>query len=277
MKIFSFLNLPYPKASSLKEIFLISMFIALTVYFFIIVFQPFGTYTYQHPHKNLILIPYSVIAFFSFSLSKILIGKTPLKKWNVKREIISILLILFVSSIFNYIYSLYFINHSNFNWYRFLFMCYCSFMIGLPICMIYFFATFSFKMNYLTQKYDEKWDEIIEIGERQEIQTQSIQLNELGIPNAHLNFIYAKSEGNYCNIGFINNENQFEKKLIRITLSSIESILIDKNIIRCHRSYLINTIYIISKRGNAQGYKLKLKTVEEEIPVSRNYLSSIIE
>lgn len=277
MKLFYFFNLPYPKSSSSKEIFLISLLIALTVYFFIIVFQPFGTYTYQHPHKNLILAPYSIIAFITFSFSKIVVGKSTIKKWNVFKEIISIFLILLISSIFNYIYSIYFINHSDFNWYRFLFMCYCSYMIGLPICMIYFFATFSFKMNYLTEKYNEKWDEIIEIGQEKNTQIQSIQLNELYIPNANLNFIFAKSEGNYCSIGFLNEENQVEKKLIRITLSYIENVLSEKNIIRCHRSYLINPIHIISKKGNAQGYMLRLKNVEEEIPVSRNYLSSIIE
>jgi DNA-binding LytR/AlgR family response regulator len=45
-----------------------------------------------------------------------------------------------------------------------------------------------------------------------------------------------------------------------------------RQIKRCHRSYIINESKIVSVRGNAQGLKLSLSNVEEEVPVSRSYL-----
>ena len=275
MKILSYFLLPYPKPTTNKEIISISLLVAVTVYFFIAVFQPFGTYIYQHPYKYLILAPYSIIAFFNFSIVKLIIKKSKFKKWNVGLEIGSIIFILFVSSIFNYTYSIYCINFSNFNWYRFLFMNYCTFTIGVPICLIYFFGTFSVRMKSITDKIDESFDVIIQNGST-ELETIGITLSDFQINDISQNFVLAKSDGNYCSVFFLNETNQIVKKIVRISLSNLESQLVSNRIIRCHRSFLINSNFIQSKKGNAQGYKLKLQHIEDLVPVSRNYLSSLI-
>jgi hypothetical protein len=39
---------------------------------------------------------------------------------------------------------------------------------------------------------------------------------------------------------------------------------------RCHRAYIVNLAAVVHVSGNAQGYKLHLKDIEETIPVSRS-------
>ncbi|MDD4697250.1 MAG: LytTR family DNA-binding domain-containing protein, partial [Fermentimonas sp.] len=84
---------------------------------------------------------------------------------------------------------------------------------------------------------------------------------------------FAKSEGNY--IEFYLRDVNVDKIVKRLTLKELESALEPfPEIIRTHRSYLVNTNQIKGVEGNAQGYKLKLKSYEGTIPVSRNMIGS---
>ena len=264
------LKYPFPKTESSKGIFLQSVFIALSVYFFLVLFQPFGTYSFEHSLKYLVLIPYSGIAFTIFWLTKNLIKKFNFVKWNINNEIISTVGILCLCSVLNYFYRIKIIDYSNFRLYNLLFMFFCTFSIGIPICLIYFFATFAItKKNHLTSENSP----IIE--ERLVEDKKLFQVNDLQIEDITQNFIFAKSVGNYSYI-FYYHHLKVEKKLLRISFSDLEKKLLSENIIRCHRSYIINKNYIFSKKGNAQGYKLSIKDVSEQIPVSRKYLNEII-
>jgi DNA-binding LytR/AlgR family response regulator len=48
-----------------------------------------------------------------------------------------------------------------------------------------------------------------------------------------------------------------------------------KNIIRCHRSYIVNLENIENISGNLQGYQLNFKQYTEQVPVSRSYTKKI--
>ena len=79
--------------------------------------------------------------------------------------------------------------------------------------------------------------------------------------------MFAKSDGNYLEI-YVNNQN---KKLIRATLKHLEALLsTHPNIIKTHRSYLVNTNYIENIKGNAQGYQLQI--TDYIVPVSRTMI-----
>lgn len=267
------LNLPFPKTQELKQIFLQALFIAVAVYLFLTLFQPFGTYTFHHSLKYIILLPYAIIVFMVFSLAKILLRNFSHQLWKVSDELLGIVGILFLSSIFNYFYNMSVIRHSPFDWSDLGFMILFTYALGIPIFAIYFFALLNFKndkneLNWVSQNSENILEDDSQFD-------PPIQINDLKIMEGHKNFIFAKSEGNYCTIYYQNNS-VLEKKLIRISLSNLENQLAkEKNIVRCHRSYLINKLQIISKKGNAQGLKLRLKNIEEQIPVSRNYLQAV--
>ncbi|MEM9261690.1 MAG: LytTR family DNA-binding domain-containing protein, partial [Bacteroidota bacterium] len=65
------------------------------------------------------------------------------------------------------------------------------------------------------------------------------------------------------------------EETIRATLSGLEQQLRASTILRCHRSYLVNPNHIRQARGNAQGLRLSLVALEEEVPVSRAYVSQL--
>jgi len=71
---------------------------------------------------------------------------------------------------------------------------------------------------------------------------------------------------------------EIKKKLIRQTLLNTEHQFIKHpQIIRCHRTCLFNTNYVSKLNIYPQGYKLKLEYIEEEIPVSRQYILKVKE
>jgi len=89
--------------------------------------------------------------------------------------------------------------------------------------------------------------------------------------------LYIESEGNYVHIVF-HEDNMVKKKMLRSTIKQIEEQLNRYDIlIRCHRAFIINMNHILKVSGNAQGYKLYLRHIQEAIPVSRTYTTSLKE
>lgn len=83
--------------------------------------------------------------------------------------------------------------------------------------------------------------------------------------------VYITSEANYASF-FIEEKGKLKELVLRRPLIQIEKELTNfTNIIRCHKSYIINTEYIKSYQGNAHGYRLNIKYSDLEIPVSRKF------
>jgi DNA-binding LytR/AlgR family response regulator len=84
-------------------------------------------------------------------------------------------------------------------------------------------------------------------------------------------FLFAKADGNYVELYL--KENKANKVIKRITLKELESTLRPyPNILKTHRSYLVNLLHLQKVVGNAQGYTLRLNNYDEKIPVSRNMI-----
>ncbi|WP_299159034.1 LytTR family DNA-binding domain-containing protein [uncultured Tenacibaculum sp.] len=95
--------------------------------------------------------------------------------------------------------------------------------------------------------------------------TNNIKVNDFEFNNNQ--FLFAKAEGNYTEV-YLNAQNP-TKKLIRTTLKNLETLLqAHPNILKTHRSYLVNCNYIEKIEGNAQGYQLHIGNYK--VPVSRN-------
>jgi DNA-binding LytR/AlgR family response regulator len=70
---------------------------------------------------------------------------------------------------------------------------------------------------------------------------------------------------------------QVEEKLLRATLKNIESQIADNDIVRCHRSFIINTKVEFSILGNSNGYHLKSSLFSDTIPISRSLGKEIVD
>jgi len=87
-------------------------------------------------------------------------------------------------------------------------------------------------------------------------------------------FLYAKVDGNYIEFYLTDDNGEVKCQIKRNTLLNVEKQLKDiPNIIRVHRSYIVNIHKIESVSGNAQGYRLGIKDCNSVIPVSRSYIS----
>jgi len=72
-------------------------------------------------------------------------------------------------------------------------------------------------------------------------------------------------------------DNKIFKELHRVSLKNAETQLLDcEDIMRCHKSYIVNIRHIKNITGNAQGYKLHFADLNFEIPVSRSFPKEIL-
>ena len=83
--------------------------------------------------------------------------------------------------------------------------------------------------------------------------------------------MFMRSADNYVEV-FYHRANQTRCELIRTTLKLCTDLFAQQeNILRCHKSYLVNLRFVNHVSGNAQGYKLHLKHTDELVPVSRTH------
>ena len=237
-------------------------------YLFLIVFQPFGAYTFSNKFKYLLLVPYAVIAFVVYATVNFLFQKQS-TSWSVYKELVKIFCILIICSGLNYIYNIYFINHVAFNISHLFMMCLYTFAIAVPVSIIYILGRYI----YLTKHWEiaEKVlpetipDKILKIKAEAGSDILTLQEN---------NFLYAESDGNYITIYYLD-KHVLHRQMLRLSLKNLEIQLKTDGIIRCHRSFIVNISKIKKVKGNAQGYKLFIAGVESIVPVSRTYISKL--
>jgi hypothetical protein len=83
-------------------------------------------------------------------------------------------------------------------------------------------------------------------------------------------FVFARADDNYAELYYLH-QNKVAREIIRTTLKNLENLFSQHpNILRCHKSYLVNLDKVKSVSGNAQGFKLHIQEVHEVIPVSRS-------
>lgn len=93
---------------------------------------------------------------------------------------------------------------------------------------------------------------------------------------APTDFLYAEVQGNYVTIYYLTEQQDIQHKTLRVTLSVIIDTLRDyPSIMRCHRAFLINTLYIKEIFRKQQNYGIRLNNTTIEIPVSKPYLKEI--
>lgn len=85
------------------------------------------------------------------------------------------------------------------------------------------------------------------------------------------NIVYFKSEDNYILL-YYRADNELKKELIRTNLKKLEQELTQPNLVRIHRSYMINSQNLLSAVKTSRGYKVKMDTESQHhLPVSATY------
>ncbi len=125
---------------------------------------------------------------------------------------------------------------------------------------------------------DPKFMELVEksfVSEKKDrivlIKTDTKEELEINLKN----LLYIEAQGNYSKVVWIDDDRLIEK-LFRVTLKNIEDQIVDSNIVRCHRSFIINTKVKYTILGNSNGYRLKSKLLKHTIPISRRLGKEIV-
>lgn len=90
------------------------------------------------------------------------------------------------------------------------------------------------------------------------------------------NLLYIESADNYISTWYLKN-GQLKKQLIRITLKDLSQQLADTNIVRCHRSFMVNLDQIKVLRREKENLFIELGYPGlKEIPISKTYGEEVL-
>ena len=88
--------------------------------------------------------------------------------------------------------------------------------------------------------------------------------------------LYIESADNYISIWYLKNE-QLKKQLIRITLKELSAQLADTEIVRCHRSFMVNLAQVKVLRREKENMFIELGYAGlKEIPISKTYGEAVL-
>jgi hypothetical protein len=91
------------------------------------------------------------------------------------------------------------------------------------------------------------------------------------------NLLYLESAENYVNICYLN-KGKVSKYLLRDTLKKIEENFSGTEIVRCHRSYMVNFEKVKIIRKDKDGLKLEFDNPSvTDIPVSKTYVNTVMQ
>ncbi len=90
------------------------------------------------------------------------------------------------------------------------------------------------------------------------------------------NLLYIEASDNYANIFYIN-KGKISRFLLRNTLKRMENLFKNTEIVRCHRSYMVNFEKVKVIRKDKEGLQLELDLPSViDIPVSRSYVDKVM-
>lgn len=250
-----------------------------------VMYEPFG-YRLNNVSKFLELLGFTFIAFFySLLFFLIILRFVNKEKWTIAKNSLYLSSFLFITGISIFFYDFHIISGYSFSDYGNM---YFWKRVLTDVCGTFSIGIFPLYISYLLEKnYNLKksLDETIYVSEcllysRNEYYDENI-ISLRGETKDSLEvcpdrIVYIESSGNYVNIYY--NNGSVEKKTIRTSIKKIEEQLsIYGFFVRCHRAFIVNMNYVLKFGRNTLGYRISLDGCEDDVPVSRTYLSSVKE
>lgn len=254
--------------------------ISLGIFLFVLFFQPFGFVRPDVDEKLLYNAGLGGITFFMMWIFRIMIpfafrGFSSFEKWNIPSQTLTYGLILVFNSL-AYVFYIRYVGPLRMS----MFLIFKIVLVGLVPVVALSTADTRKSLNQLLHALIEKNKNLTtrlsdpaEKPKAVEVFTSENKSEIVQIPVDDL--VLIKSADNYVEIVYKDDES-LQQKLIRNTLKNIETQLKNySEIIRCHRTYIVNKKYVHDFTRGYTGYRLKLSGYKEEIPVSRQYLLTV--
>lgn len=270
----AYLNKPYDLLEIKIFRIVFSFGIAIFCFMFLFIFEPFGLYKLSVFLKLKIISIYVLSGLIISVIHLFWLQKFIVKSYNLKNSILWISWIIFLISI-----SCAIINNFTFNQGHIYFQSFILFIgiiFATTIIPVLFIILWHY--GYTLKKQIKIAGQLNKFIQNKGMAPDDIQTITIEASNKRdnitlllNNFLYIKSADNYIDV-YYKEENLIKHNLLRNTLNEIEKKFEgNKNVQRCHISYIVNTGIIESILGNASGYKLKLRHTEKLIPISKKY------
>lgn len=242
--------------------------LGLVLSLLMILLQPFDTYQYQSPYKNLELLGYTPCIMLSMLLM------VPLEnwffhkqgqRWQIWNEILIILLGGGVMMTASHIYNVFTISGgvpSLRSWWSFIKG------FGLP-----FFIFLAPMWAVVRQKF--KGPPATAIPTREDFLLIKGQNKGEQLQLSGRNFLYAKAQQNYMEVHYWDDRGVPQKQILRLTLAQLQQQIPGAQ--QIHRSYLINPVHVSDITGNTRKRFVLLNTEQVSLPVSPKYYEALKE
>jgi len=275
-----FLNRPYSFNDDLKYNLRLSTGISIGMFLFYLFFQPLDLRNEDFNTRLVIIAGFGFITFFILGLNLIFLPLLFPKffktgKWNFIRDVILNAWIWILISTAYTFYARYvglieITYHSMFK----------ILLLGLaPVAILIVVNQNKILKRYLQNALELTRLTEFDIDEKEnkdKIKIVSDNKSE-SLEISLKNLAVIKSANNYIEVFWIEG-NETHKTLIRNTLTNIENQLKNyPNFMRCHRTSLVNKLFIEKKISDSHGLHIRLKGLDELVPVSRQYLLKIKE
>jgi len=281
--IIKILSQPYPLILDRKHHIKMALYVSIFVTFFLLFFKPFGIGNYQRSGLNFRIAGYGPITFVTLMLVFYVSGRIKRQpdeeRWTTGKEILRQILYIVALGIANVFYTHY-VFGLNFSVRAFVNFQVFTLLIGVfPVT--FFVLANHFRLLHRNEKSAElltgeirrhRVESSHELPEAIPGKSETIRLtseNEKEVVDLHVDdLILIESADNYSTVYFLQN-GKIQNKLLRSSLKRLELQAQHENLLRCHRTYIVNLKKVITVQGNAQGYRLRFHGFDQAFPVSR--------
>lgn len=240
--------------------------LGLVLSLLMILLQPFDTYQYQSPYKNLELLGYTPCIVLSMLLM------VPLEnwffhrqgqRWQIWNEILVILLGGVVMMTASHIYNVLTISGgvpSLRSWWLFI----KGFGLPFFIFLAPMWAVVRQKLKAPPTTTTADTEDLLLIKGQNKGEELELSGN---------NFLYAKAQQNYMEIHYWDDRGIPQKQILRLTLAQLQQQIPGAQ--QIHRSYLINPTHVSDITGNTRKRFVLLNTEQISLPVSPKYYEAL--
>jgi hypothetical protein len=274
-----FLKSPYPFEYSVRKSIWIIAGASLFVTLFLFLFKPFELHLIEGVRLFNICLYFglstgTVLAVFYFLIIPLFPGFFNEESWTILRHILWVSTLFMCISLANALL-MYVIEQRSFTWTTFLTSFWQVTALGVIISAL--IVPLDYLRHYKANQKEA--EQVPKLSYSQSTYNNIFkfesenQKEQLRLSSDEL--LYLTSADNYVEVVFSEGP-EVSKKLLRGTLARAEEQIHDPNIIRCHRSYIVNLHKVISVSGNAQGFQLTLRGTDRIIPVSTTYKKEVM-
>ncbi len=245
------------------SVLVISVFITVFLY----VLMPFGMDRYDGS-RILLSLGFGLCSFIVlFFFNNVIKDRIINKKWSIYSELVYIFILLVAIALFNYVYVSVVMFKFKFSLILLLKITYYTFVFGIIPSAILFLVKYNQYLSSRIPISNDIEETFIEISSGlSNARKVKIQIDE---------FIYAESQKNNVVVYYLR-DGELVSKSIKITITKVAENIKSTRLFRCHKSFIINPTMIESVKGNSNGYKVKMKYINTQIAVSRNYVKEFV-